>query len=275
MKIILSFFGDWNSEQLNLFTQNNIQVNKAHGLIEIQESDANTALINLIRSWKIGFENCRTEYNKSDINKTTVFRLNGFNEIGYPQPEDSFEYIKSTYDTHQYCDVCGIGKIQNHSIRICKEPNIIKKIFEPNWIADEFFVRKDIYQDVFFKYGIDKWDVLIHKTGKKSENYFQLKIPIIEAEFVKYDFPIEKCKKCNRVKYIENVKGFFPALKLANLKYHLFKTKDIFGVGGGAYNSIFISKFLYNELLVQNIKPSVIPVDNDYNPVISTLSGSK
>jgi hypothetical protein len=245
--------------------QYGFSVEREYSSINIEENESTKPLIALFDKW--GAQKfVGTEYEKSDYEKSSLFVLVGFWENGYPQPEDPEKFMKLTYDLSDYCDECGVGAVQNSEFRIKKEPVWKSKmIFELQWVYDEFFVRKDIYESFFQKkYNIKHWNVRIYKGDLISPSVCQLILPQVKARLKLNDHPFEICEKCKRRKYSPQIKGFFPGFEKNVSEYEIFKSVECFGTGGNSHNKTFITRNVWDELKLLGLRPRVLPVDPDY-----------
>jgi hypothetical protein len=204
------------------------------------------------------------EWDALDIAHTT-FSINELSECdwlvmipdwhhGYPQPEDDFEYMSSTYDLSNYCSACGIGAIQKESFRMLKEPKWGKRgILQLNWVFDEFFVLPEVWRDIFKMFDIPCLPVIHHRTGKKFDTVLQLSnLEYTELEDID-GYPYEICNECGRKKYLPIARGRFPR-KIIMPKGNIVRTKEYFGSGGSAFNEVIVSQELYKRIVEYKLK---------------------
>ena len=128
-------------------------------------------------------ENCtvthfvHTEFSLGELSEATNLVMEATGHHGYPQPEEDFGYTNITYDNTNYCPRCGMGLVQKAPFRMRGEPKWgTKHILQMNWVFDEFFVRIEVWDKVFRKFGIEKLPVVQHKTDKPLESVVQLKV---------------------------------------------------------------------------------------------------
>lgn len=202
-----------------------------------------------------------TEFTDEEINNAAILVTNAQWLNGYPQPEQNFEYLNKTYDFPLgSCKKCCIGKIQKDHFRIRKEPNWgSKKIFHLNWVFDELIVRKEIYENIFKKYGISSNPVNLYKKETTVENTVQLIIPEVNTPLKLDEFPYEIIKVCGHKKFVPYFKGFFPSFE-ATVNLPIWKSKEWFGSGGSAFKRIFVTQSVRQELLAHKIKMDFVPV---------------
>ncbi|CAN5839311.1 hypothetical protein BH10BAC2_BH10BAC2_34650 [soil metagenome] len=100
-------------------------------------------------------------YTEEEFIKSKVLGMVGDWHYGYPQPENDYEDL--CYDLTDYCKECGIGAKQVKPLRITGEPKWGRRqIFQLNWIFDEYFVKPEIYNEVFkpIEIGIEKFSLI-------------------------------------------------------------------------------------------------------------------
>jgi len=261
MKIIHIVHNNWTAEQVGILSSFGIRVDLGYDRFDIEEGFEYEKLNKYLDKWKVE-KSIGTIYEKKDIDESDLLVYVSSWLNGYPQPEDVKDYLGLTYNTDNYCSVCGIGAFQKEPFRIKKEPKWgEKKMFELNWVFDEVFVRKDIYQSIFQKIGIDYFPVILHKKETIIENTVQLKLPSIENSLLLENQPHVICKKCKRKKYSPHIKGYFPSFKKPVINTSkIFKSIEYFGSSTEAHNKIFITKELYQKLKEVKIKATLWPV---------------
>ncbi len=213
-----------------------------------------------IEMWELP-DMINTEFTNRELNAALLLVYNFTWVNGYPQPEDDFGYIGTTYKKEGYCKTCGTGLIQQAPFRLKKEPNWgTKKMFELNWVFDEIFVRKEVYEEIFKKYGIEAMPVFLYKKDVVIENTVQLNIPSIKVLSDLEKQPFEICKTCGTKKYNPQIKGFFPPFKAPVEGLQIFKGQEYFGSGASAHKKIFLTQELYKEMQKYKIKSEFIPL---------------
>jgi hypothetical protein len=108
-----------------------------------------------------------TTFNKEDFEKADWFHIST-GEHQYPQPEDDFGYLQTTYNLDSYCPTCGIGKIQNapfHLKQIPKQKN--SQFWGLHWVFDVVFVRPET-KDLLIREGITGISFLNPHLHKKN-----------------------------------------------------------------------------------------------------------
>lgn len=130
-----------------------------------------------------------------------------------------------------------------------------KHILQLNWVFDEYFVRPDVYEQVFKPKGIKCVPVIHHRTGKELTTVVQLKVDtILDDDLEINDFPYEVCKKCNRKKYLPISCSAFPPMRSVPLGIRAVKSQEYFGSGAAAFRAFFISQALYAEIYKHQLK---------------------
>src|SRR5262249_6290335 len=131
---------------------------------------------------------------------------------GYPQPdEDNLGYLGATYDLTGWCDQCGIGKKQKGPFQMNAEPKWgLHGILRLIWVYDEIFVTPHAWADVFRRHDIDRRPVL-RTSGRELETVVQLAVED-DVGIATDRLHVERCPKCQRVKYSPITRGPFPKL---------------------------------------------------------------
>jgi hypothetical protein len=215
-----------------------------------------------IKEWGL-FEAVGTLFTEQEIDNAKLLMSKGVWANGYPMPESNFGYKKTTYSDKDHCSSCGIGLIQKEPFRLKKAPNWgNKKMFSLNWVFDELFVRKDLYESVFKKYEIDCLPVLVNKKETVIEDTVQLVIPTTTSSLKLDGYEFHICAVCGRKRYNLIKKGFIPPFQRDTPSEALFKSNEYFGTGANARKYIFVSAELRKELQNQKVKIDYIPVAN-------------
>jgi len=216
---------------------------------EAAETDPNWPTIRAIAEEADPLDHVGTRFSQDDLEKSDLLHMNPGWMSGYPMPDMDLGYRQMTYDLTDYCHNCGIGRIQKAPFRMCREPKWRKHhVMMLNWVFDEYFVRPEVWERVFRKYGVECMPVLKHKTGQPLEKVVQLKIDTFATAPLKMgDAPYETCPTCHRTKFLPHCRGFFPPFA-AKQSADIFKTREYFGSGAEARHEIIISSRLFREL---------------------------
>lgn len=214
-----------------------------------------------IDKWQL-VDNIRTEFTKKELDSASFLIWFPLWLNGYPMPDEDFGYIGTTYQKQGYCKVCGSGLLQQSPFRLRKSPKWgSKKIFGLNWVFDEVFVRKDVYETIFKKYGIESMPVLLYKKDVIIDDTVQLIIPSTKVFSNLKEQPYEICKICGMKKYNPKIKGLFPSFKDPITELHMFKGQECFGSGAMSYKQIYVSQELRQEMIKYQIKSDFSPVN--------------
>lgn len=244
------------NSKLQLYLKNiGIVAEKGFTTFEISESDDRWKSVEyFIKQYDV-FEYVYTKFTKKEIHYSNYLEIIPDWHLGYPMPDGDLGYLELTYKLDDYCFKCGIGKIQKSPFRMKNEPGWGERhILQLNWIFDEYFIRPEIYNKIFEPLGVEKIPVLHYKTEKELETVVQIKIDRnAEVGLNIYDLPFEKCKECNRIKYLPHTRGMFPKIT-RDLDNYIFKTKEYFGSGASANKNVIINKELYRKLIENKIK---------------------
>lgn len=193
-------------------------------------------------------DSVETTFTKKELLESQYLRMLPSWHSGYPQPEDDFRYLDEVYDLSNFCEACGVGKKQKAEFKMVKEPCWGKKaILQLNWVFDEYFVRSDVWDNVFRPLGIGKLDVLNSRTGDTLGSVVQLKI-VNSVELDMQDCPYQLCDKCTRKRYFATGRGWSPSPAIPSTS-HLLRSTQFFGDPGVAHNHILISNTLYRSIL--------------------------
>lgn len=210
-------------------------------MFEIDESDERWPAI---QQWMAahGFtDSIRTTFSHGEISRAKWLELDPQWHYGYPQPnEDEFGYLTATYDLNDYCDQCGIGKVQQAPFQMRGEPKWGRRgMLQLNWVFDEFFSTPDVWATVFKPFGVECRPVQ-NRKGQELRTVVQLvvreTVPIMTGRL-----NVSRCQLCGRIKHLPVTRGFFPALR-TSLASHMVKTREYFGSGASAWRATIISQ---------------------------------
>lgn len=238
---------DWTEEDVQFLSQFGIKADIGRMTIHINEDERYFMIKNRYEyRWNFLNNYPYYEYSIEEIETADYFVLKDWYGCGYPQPDRNFKYESISFDSSKICQSCGCGRIQTNNLRVNK---LSKHGFWgfSAWLFDEIFVSKNVYNEVFAPYGIEKRDVI--KAGKKLEDVFQLIIPVIDEPIDLSDRKQEICTACGETKY--TMQHFaYPFFPLHNHPLPgIYKTKEYFGSGHEAQHVLIISKDIVNKLL--------------------------
>lgn len=195
-----------------------------------------------------------TVFSSSELNMANVLAMSPEWHHGYPMPDMDNGYFEATYDISSSCQVCRIGLSQKAPFRFRKAPSWgTKSILQLNWIFDEYFVKPEVWEDVFQPFGIGCRPAILHRSNAILENVVQLDVAtVIELEMDHLDHPFEVCPVCNRKRYLPFTRGFLPKPKMPEIP--MFKSTQYFGSGGSSSRLVFISNELYRKITLSRLK---------------------
>jgi len=227
---------------------------------EVNEGHANWSILQeLFRKWD-AIDVVSTQFSKKEIAAARWLNLTPDWHCGYPQPDElAFGYREATYDTSEYCPVCGVGLKQKAPFQMRGEPKWGRRsILQLNWVYDEYFVTPEAWKSVFYSFDVGCQPVT-DPMGNVLRTVVQLDIKET-AGVVTDELAIEHCSTCNRVKYLPVVRGPFPSLT-KDPSAAMARTKEYFGSGASAYNGILLNQSLAMAMADAGIKgASVRPV---------------
>ena len=205
-----------------------------------------------------------TFYEKADFDKAEWFIVST-GEYQYPQPEDGFGYLESTFNLDRYCSLCGIGKIQNAPFRLKTEPKQHNNQFWGlHWEFEPIFVRqeaKNILEKEEIK-GIRFSQPVLHKKGNAVEGFYQLHIDtVLMKGFNNYNTNTITCKInneedgntesglncCGRIKFHHPmIGGYLFDKSIFNPDYDIVQSTEYFGSGASANRLQIVSRRFKN-----------------------------
>jgi hypothetical protein len=178
----------------------------------------------------------------------------------YPQPENDFGYLESTFNTENHCRLCGMGKIQNAPYRLKSEPKQLNNQFWGlYWENEPIFVRQEA-RNILEKEnirGIHFSQPVLHKKNTPVNNFYQLHIDTILAKgFDSYNTNTITCKInneedlnndpglscCGRIKYHYPMSGGYLFDKaIFDPACDIMLSNENFGSGGSADRLVIVS----------------------------------
>ncbi|WP_019502248.1 hypothetical protein [Pseudanabaena sp. PCC 6802] len=263
MKIIHQIFHNWTSNEITVLKKYGINLEPGYQKIFLDEDEIYQELKPILDKWGV-LDMASTEFSGKDFSVSTSFMFYPAWQTGYPQPEDDFKYINTTYDTSNYCSKCGLGLIQKESFRFKKEPKWgKKKTLMLNWVFDEIFVKDDIYEKIFMPLNIDYKPVFLYKKETIIESVVQLIIPEAIEPLNLKNCPFLLCEACGRKKYFPMTRGFFPAFLSDYLPNTFVKSQEYYGSGASASKWMFLPKEIRDLLLINKVNMVYVPVSSE------------
>lgn len=260
MKNLHIIYADFDTNQVKILQKFGIKVEAKYDRFDIEENETYFELKPYLDKWEIS-DFVKSKFTEQEENDAIRLVYAGIWANGYPMNDSDNGYRKTTYDDSNFCGTCGIGLIQKEPFRLKKAPNWggSKKMFSLNWVYDELFVKKEVYETLFKNNGIKSEEVLLYKKETIIEDTVQLMLPVIDISLNLEGYPYEVCKNCNRIRYDLINKGFFPPFKDEVGNTPIFKSKEWFGTGANARKYIFVSQELKKQFAKLKINPNYIP----------------
>ena len=254
MKIIHRISGNLTEIMKERLRSLDFGVDTGLSTFEVDESDPRWPTIkNYISEWEL-LDITSTNFTTDELKHSSWLEMGPTWHHGYPQPEDDFGYLESTYDLSRYCSKCGIEKKQRAPFRFKREPRWGRRhILQLNWVFDEFFVLPEVWESVFKPLDVPSSPVIDDRSGRELKSVVQLCIGALAEATGLANHPSEVCASCAARKYSPFVRGFFPALA-SYPEGHMFKTSQYFGAGASAYRSVVISSALWQKLCEDKVK---------------------
>ncbi len=246
MKIYKRIFDNWKKEQTRILHQYGFDVAEGCDVFKIYDKNVYFELRDLFKKWDSS-ETLGIDFTKKEILSAQYCIINKWRPYGYPMPDDDFGYLNLTYDKDKMCNKCGSNSVQKDVFRVRKVPKYPMWCLE--WVYDELFVRKDLYEKIFKPLGIECRSLRKYKDDSVIDSYVQLVIPVIEEPLDLSSYQSQKCSVCGTVKYDVEVQGYFP-LQEHPLPY-IYKSKEYFGDGFDADRKIFVSGKV-RDLMIEN-----------------------
>ncbi len=194
--------------------------------------------------------------------------------MGYPEPSETaavagtrhLPFFATTYDLSDYCKACLTGAVQKAPFQIIKEPTWGRRsMFRLNWVAEEIFVNRDIWERVFEPAGIQCEPVLIYggKRGQSMSGVVQLLMPLCPSFSALAGLPHVICSECGRLKYTVVEGGFFSGPE--NLSAPIAKSTEYFGSLDNAFRLILVTASMYRSLRQAGAK------SGEFRPIVQTV----
>jgi hypothetical protein len=214
---------------------------------ELDESDPRWRAVREFAAARRAVDVVLTEASPEELHVAAKLRMEGDWQLGYPQPERDFGYLRATYDLSNYCADCGIGARQVAPFRMLKNPRWGSRgILQLNWVFDEFFAKPEIWDLVFRPLGIGCRPVVAHKTGVPLRDVVQLAFDnIAVAQLNLGGHPFTCCARCGRRKYRPYTRGFFPPFATEVGQAAVLRTQEYFGDGAVAARALIATQSVY------------------------------
>lgn len=198
-----------------------------------------------------------TVFSVDEIRQGHWCRLSAVFEQGYPQPQSTWSVDRITYQN--VCPECGVYESQREPFRIKKEPDLGRRSFMTLHWGDGVFARPAVFAEFAANElsGYEPWDVLIHRTGQKSQSISQVFVPsVTQCSFVpETELERTMCSTCRTVKYHPHLRGYmrYPS-DLMTTEYDFVMSKEWFGSGHMAFREMLVSHRVANLILEKSWK---------------------
>jgi hypothetical protein len=141
------------------------------------------------------------------------------------------------------------------------------------WVFGEYFVRPEVWHDVFEPFGVKCRPVLQYKKETELKTVVQLDITELATSSLRSNdlLTTELCPVCGLGKYDYSGHGPYPTFEVPQSQ-DMFKTQECFGGGWEVFRLIIISQDLYRHILKkkQTRGVSFIPMVDDPQEYIRT-----
>lgn len=248
MKILHHISLNADASQVNDLARLGFHVKMGFTSFSISEGDENSSVLKKWLDRIDHVDSVETVFTRKEVQGSPYCQAFATSHFGHPWPED--DYLQRVYDLSGYCSACGVGKRQKAPFALTAFPKG-KTIFQTNWVFDEFFVQKDLWEEVFRPIGVNFIPVLLKKSGGESQEFVQLQIDArSDVELAGLDFAV--CSTCARRKYVPVARGHFPALSGAGAP--ISKTSVEFGSDALAYSPVLFRADLLGSFSSQVLK---------------------
>ena len=238
------------------FARAGVEVGEGFVTFEICESDARwpqvAALLERLQSLTL----VRTEFTERERRDAKWLAMSSTWLHGYPMPDEDNGYMEMTYDPTRCCGKCGLGLVQRAPFRMAREPRWGRRhVLQLNWVFDQYFVKPEVWQAVFRKYGIECMPVIHNRTGQELKSVVQLQIDVVAPErLVVKEERCNTCPACGVPKYEPHTRGKFPGFASEVVGPHALKTQEIWGSGHRAFGEVLVSQELYGAIAAARLR---------------------
>ncbi|WP_342617560.1 hypothetical protein [Rhodoferax sp. GW822-FHT02A01] len=248
MKIIhsISLFSD--EAKQTAFLAAGIALKTGFTSFKIAEDDIRWSKVSELALQFEAVDMATTKFSERELRLAEYFGVVPTWHYGYPEPSDDFGYLSNTYDPKSFCERCKNRKVQIELFRIKKAPTWgSKSILQLHWVYDEYFVRPDLWRDVFQPLDVGCKPVVLVDTGAVVDSVVQLDIPHLVELDMDERWGKTRCDVCGSEKYLPITRGPYP-LPATKVDYPIFKSKQYFGSGGKSFRMVVASAALRRAL---------------------------
>jgi hypothetical protein len=216
---------------------------------EVAESDARWPQLARWCAKRDATDIVDTRFSREEEDAATWLQWMGEWIAGYPQPEKNSAYLEASFDLSQYCEQCGMGRVQKAPLRLKAEPKWGKRSFlQVNWIFDVLFTPPAVWEAVFRPAGVERLEVLDTRGKVALANVVQLVLPEADSALATSARTGEECQACKRLKYAPVTRGFRPRF-VGEPGAPLVVSQEQFGSGGQVFRLIYGRQSLRQALL--------------------------
>ncbi|MEZ5308157.1 MAG: hypothetical protein R2684_13505 [Pyrinomonadaceae bacterium] len=238
MKKILGLGNRWSEEQKSFLAKYGLQVAAGEtSWVQFKES-VHSSLKKETDTWDV-MRGVRLSFTASELKSANFLAMTGLYSNGYPMPDDDFGYVREVYGDN--CPSCGIpGKqIGPFSIR---RPKTKRKAFTLEWVHDEIFVRREVYESQIRQLGVASREVLLYPSRGICEEFVQLDLSANLVDINTTGLKFEECPTCNERKYSPKLEDFLQPIT-QEPAFEIGRSVQYFGSGHGSFRlNIFSQK---------------------------------
>ena len=249
MRFLRQITSNWDEYQVTILRQHNINVEVGIGRLNIYDLSLYKELKPLFEEWEVRLDFIGADFTNKEMLSAEYCVVNRWNTFGFPMPDKNMGYLHNTYETKDMCGECGIGLVQKDDFRVMKTPKY--PFWGLEWIFDEFFVRTDLYEQLFKPLGVGCRPLRMYKDDSIIDSYVQLVIPVIDEPLDLSTYEYQLCHKCSVKKYDPKPHGYFP-LHEHPLPY-IYKSREFFGDGFRAFRKIYVSVRLRDLMIAKGM----------------------
>lgn len=276
MRIKIRVVKDFSIEELDKLDKLGIKVNLGWDDFEINDNDPKIHNIQDILNeseWE-NISETKASFSESDRENAPFLNIYSNKMLGYAKPDgDEVEVDNFPYPFDLYPYYKGVVEIANTDNTFGMLPGKQiglysldgeakwgkKDIASANFIEDIFFVKPEIYEEIFRPLNIKSLPVLNYKTKEPLKSVVQ----IVQQGISPYKLNINDKKHIKEVIYIEQwdlkkivlrADTYYPSFINTPQNIDFFYTQEYFGDGSDNQRNTIISQKLYQILKKYNIK---------------------
>jgi uncharacterized protein YwqG len=242
VRIIHRIAGNFSEADQQHLSAMGITVPQDVGSFEMDEADPRWPAVVAWARVRQPISSTSTRFSAKEVREAHYLTFDSRSTHGYPEPSDG-DWERLVYAPDEGCEKCARGRVQQHPFRLAREPRWGRSdLLQLHWLADQFFVRPEVWARVFQPWGIDCRAVWQVRTGRPLETVVQLVIPPGDVPLaLDASFSHEVCPRCGATKYHVPTRGYFPALT-GTVSRPLFTSQEYFGSGGLAFKAVLMTQ---------------------------------